>query len=325
MTERRQARSVPGMPLPRLDLNLLQVFDAVMTERHVTRAAVRLEMTQPAVSNALKRLRRQFEDQLFVKAARGVDPTPRAGALWPGIHQALEDLRNTVLPQNFDARSTHQRYRIAMVDITAALLSAHLYRSVHARAPGTNLFLIPHDPALTGPRLMRGELDFALVIEPPRASVVQSMPLWSDNFVVAARRGHALLEGKLSLAAFCAAAHLAINWSGAEEAPSPIDDALAQRGLTRNIGLSVNQYSVVTTILSATDLIAVLPARFAAAAPRQGEIATRPLPFSLPDAVVHLCWHQRSVDVPAQQWLKQRLLEAATALSLQTDRQAPRR
>ena len=304
---------------PRLDLNLLQVFDAVMTERHVTRAAERLQMTQPAVSNALKRLRRQFDDQLFVKAARGVDPTPRAGALWPRIHQALQELRDTVQPQGFDARSTGQRYRIAMVDITASLITPHLYRSVHASAPGTTLFFVPHDPALTGPRLMRGELDFALVIEPPRASVVQSMPLWSDSFVVAARRGHPALEGRLSLAAFCAAPQLAVNEPGDEEAPSLIDDALAQRGLARNICLSVNQFSVVTEILRATDLLAVLPARFASAPAAAGSIATRPLPFSLPDAVVHLCWHQRSVGAPAQAWLKQRLLEAATELSIGTE------
>jgi DNA-binding transcriptional LysR family regulator len=300
-------------PVSRLDLNLFNVFDVVMTERHVTRAAERLDMTQAAVSNALNRLRRQFQDQLFVKVARGVDPTPRAMELWPRIHKSLVELRGTVNPPSLDVAHLEQRFRIAMVDISVSLFTPHLYRRVHELSPHTTLFFVPHDPALTGPRLMRGEVDFAVSIDLPRAAVLQSMPLFSDRLVVAARHGHPLLERKLSLVDFCEAPQLAVNAAGHEDAPSLIDDALASLELKRNICLSLNQYSVVTKVLRDSDLIAVLPERFATTPDAKKEVQIRPLPLDVPNAVLHLSWHQRSNNLPAHQWMKQRLLEAARA------------
>ena len=302
--------SAPG----RVDLNLLLVFDAVMMERHVTRAAERLDMTQSAVSNALNRLRKLYEDQLFVKAPRGVNPTPRANALWPRIHQSLVDLLETVRPAEFDALTHPQRYRIAMVDITASLITPHLYRQVYGIAPETTLFYVPHDPDLTGPRLMRGELDFAITIEPPRASVLQSVPLWSDSFVVAGRSGNPLLEKKLSLARFCAASHLVVNEPGSEEYTDLIDEALQQRGLSRTVTLSVNHFSVAREILATTDLIAVLPTRFASTRVAREQLAMQPIPIPTPEVVVHLAWHQRNAESPAHMWFKQKLMEAAAAM-----------
>lgn len=307
-------------PIGRVDLNLLLVFDAVMMERHVTRAAERLEMTQSAVSNALNRLRKLYEDQLFVKAPRGVNPTPRANALWPRIHQALAELLATVRPGEFDAHTHPPRYRIAMVDITASLITPHLYRLVYAIAPKTKLFYVPHDPDLTGPRLMRGELDFALSIEPPRASVLQSIPLWSDSFVVAGRRGNPLLERKMSLARFCAASHLVVNEPGSEEYSDLVDEALQQRGLARSIALSVNHFSVAREILATTDLIGVLPTRFAANPMSQEELAIQPIPLHTPEVVVHLAWHQRNAESPAHMWLRQKLMEAAAAMHYASDK-----
>lgn len=300
-------------PVSRVELNLFNVFDVVMTERHVTRAAERLDMTQAAVSNALNRLRRQFQDQLFVKAARGVDPTPRAMELWPRIHKAVVELRGTVSPPDQDIAHLEQRFRIAMVDISVLLFAPHLYRRVHELSPHTSLFFVPHDPALTGPRLMRGEVDFAISIDLPRAAVLQSMPLFSDRLVVAARHGHPLFERRMTLVDFCEAPHLAVNASGHEDAPSLIDEALASLELKRNICLSLNHYSVVTRMLRDTDLIAVIPERFATTPDAKGEVQTRPLPLELPNAVLHLTWHQRSNNVPAHNWMKERLLEAAKA------------
>lgn len=307
----------PALNRAQLDLNLLNVFDVVMTERHVTRAAERLEMTQSAVSNALNRLRIQFQDQLFVKAARGVTPTPRALAMWPSIHEAIMELHGAVQSRGFDAASAGQRFRIAMADITAALLAPALYRIVQEAAPHAKLFFVPHDPALTASRLMRGEVDFALSIEPPRATVLQTMPLWSDSFVIAARHGHPLLKSALSLEEFCRAPQIAVNESGDDDTPNIIDDTLANLGLTRNICLSINHFSVLTKIVRSTDLIAVVPARFANAPGRSGSIATQPLPVAIPDVVVYISWHRRSNTVPSHLWLKECLLEAALSLNSQ--------
>ncbi|SAK86405.1 LysR family transcriptional regulator [Caballeronia hypogeia] len=303
----------------RLDLNLMRVFDVVMTERHVTRAAERLEMTQSSVSNALNRLRDLFKDQLFVKSARGVNPTPRAMTLWPSIHQSIADIYDTVLPAGFDAPHTAQRFRVSMGDLSASLLLPHLYRSMADLAPEASIFVIPHDPATAGPRLMRGEVDFIVSIEPPKTSVVQSMPLWSESYVVAARRGHPVVKGRVSLAQFCEAPQLAINLPGDDDYPSPIDDALTIRGLSRNVRMTVNQFSVATSILLDSDLIAALPARFAMTARAREQIDVCALPFTVPDIVLSLSWHQRSNSLPAHQWFKQRLLESATQLNVGAD------
>lgn len=307
-------------PHKRVNLNLLYVFDAVMTEQHVTRASERLGMTQSAVSNALASLREVFKDQLFVKAARGVHATPRANALWPRVRQMLEDIQETVEPRTFNARGSQRQFRVAMADITASMIVPYLYRLVHAQAPLASVCIVPHDPEPgPGPRLMRGEIDFVIGINPVRVSVIESMPLWSDSWVVAGRAGHPLLERKLSLASYCSTPQLTVNESGDETVPNMVDDALAQRGIARNIQLTVNQFSVVTGILQTSDLIATLPAKFAAIASMRSGLSTQPAPFSIPDAVVYLSWHRRSDASPSLSWFKQRFLEAATALNVALD------
>lgn len=306
----------------RLDLNLMRVFDVVMIERHVTRAAEQLDMTQSAVSNALNRLRDLFKDQLFVKAVRGVNPTPRAVALWPAIHQSIEDIYNTVIPAEFDAPHTSQRFRLSMVDLCASLLLPRLYRNMHPIAPDASIFVMPNEPAISGPKLMRGEIDFIVSVSPPRAAVLQSMPLWSESYVIVARSNHPLLKQPLSLAQFCEAPQLAVNLAGEDDHPSAIDDALANRGLVRNVQITVNQFSVATSILLDSDLIAALPARFAITARAREQIDICSMPFSVPDVVMYLSWHQRSNTIAAQQWFKQQLIHAATLLNLSVDEHA---
>jgi len=303
----------------RLDLNLLEVFDAVMTERHVTRASHCLGMTQSAVSNALVRLRKRFNDQLFIKAAHGIEPTPRALALWPDLHQALETLRNMVAPTTFDPQDTTAAFRIAMSDITAALIAQHLHQQVHHDAPNAKLQFVPYDLNSTMPRLMRGELDFAFVIERQRASVVQTLPLWTDRFVVAARRDHPLLVDKLSLADFCQTPKVVVNGTGDEDALDPAEEMLIEHNLLYNVCLSVNHYMAIPSILKNSNLITIVPARFAASAFVRNDVASRPLPFPTPEVVVYLSLHQRSNTSPAHQWLKQHLLAAATAVRMETD------
>lgn len=320
-TKARLSRSSEPAAAERIDLNLLNVFDVVMTERHVTRAAERLEMTQSAVSNSLNRLRTQFKDQLFVKTPKGVMPTPRALAMWPRVHQAMEELHAATHMDDMDVTEADLRFRISLGDLSVSLLAPHLYRVLASHSAHTRVFFVPHDPAMAGARLMRGEVDFAIGLEPPRAAVVQGMPLWQTSYVVAGRRGHPLFERPISLASFCECPQLAVNVLGEDDAPSAVDDALANRGLKRDVRFSVNQFSVAAPLLRESDLIAVLPARLALTYAARGVIDTRPLPFSIPDAVLYLTWHQRSNTLPSHQWLKQRLIEAATQLNIEAERQ----
>ncbi|MCS0631197.1 LysR family transcriptional regulator [Telluria mixta] len=307
-------RRVSDEPL-KIDLNLLNVFDVVMTERNVTHAAERLGLSQPAVSNVLNRLRAQFQDQLFVKAARGVDPTPKAIALWSEIHGALKQLYRTVDPNSFCAEHADISFRVSIADSLAALLTPYLYRRIHAAAPNVKIVFVPPDPDLNTPRLMRGEIDFTLGVDPPRASTLQSARICSETYVVTARKGHPLFDEELTLESICAARHLAVNLTGEPNPSSIFDEALTELGMSRQIYLTVNQFLVAASVLQDSDLIAVLPSRLVMAAVKDGKISVAPLPMKLPDKDLYLSWHKRSNTMPALLWLKQQLIEATEHLN----------
>lgn len=294
----------------RIDLNLLHIFDVVMVERHVTRAAERLSMTQSAVSNALNRLRRALGDQLFVKAPRGVDPTHRATELWLRIHPSIAHLHESVRPPEFKASETRLKFRISVVDLMASLLAPHLHKIISTSAPHSAIHFIPHDEDLAPTRLIRSEVDIAIGVRARRLSVLQSIPLWSEPYVVVARNNHPLLATPLSLNAFCDAKHLVVNLTGSESFETPVDTALANRGLGRNVQLSVNQFSLAGTVLQDSDLLAVMPARFLSIPEARG-LAARMLPIPVSDAVIYLTWHQRNSATPAHEWLKKVILESA--------------
>lgn len=296
----------------KIDLNLLHIFDAVMTERHVTRAAEKLNMTQSAVSNALNRLRVLFADQLFTKIPKGVQPTVKAMMLWPEIHQALQTLHNTIIPCQFDAQNSQHSYRLAMADITALSIAPKLFNALHEQSPLAKMFFVPHDPAETGRRLMRGELDFAIVVEPPRNSTIQITPLWSDRFILAVRKGHSIIKKNLSLDDFCSAEHLMINEPGSYDTINIIDDALDQLKIKREIFLSVNHFAVAIDLLKKTDLVAVLPKHFAE---MYEDLVILEIPIELPKIVVYLCSHQRHVNSSQHIWFKNLIKN----LSMQTE------
>ncbi len=299
----------------KLDLNLLAIFDMVMVERHVTRASERLGLTQSAVSNALNRLRRLFDDMLFVKAARGVEPTKRALAIWPDIHAAIVQLQRSVRPGVFDPATARMEFRMSMVDLSAALLTPFLYRSVHPIAPQVSISFIPHVPELTAERLVRSEVDFAISVEPPRMSVLEALPLWTEGYVIAGRRGHPQLSAPPSIEDLCTLPQLGVNLSGAPTFVAPIDQVLNERGLHRPIVVTVNQFLVATRMLRESDLLAVLPMRLVADAFRQSWLSFQPLPIAIPAATLYVIWHRRNNALEPMNWLKDRILEATQAMN----------
>lgn len=302
-------------PSSKLDLNLLAIFDTVMVERHVTRASERLGLTQSAVSNALNRLRKLFDDMLFVKAARGVEPTKRALAIWPEIHSAVAQLQRTVKPGNFNPATAAIEYRMSMVDLAAALLTPYLFGCIHQIGPKIGLSFVPHVPELTAERLARGEVDFAISVEPPRMAVLESIPLWSEDYVVTGRRDHPKLVQPLTLDDLCEQMQLSVNLSGSPDFVPPIDQALAERGRSRPVLLTVNQFLVATAMLRESDLLAVLPMRLVVDAFRQNWLSYQPLPIKLHEATLHLVWHRRNNSLQSMAWFKDRVLEATEAMN----------
>ncbi len=301
-----------------LDLNLLRVFDAVMTDGSVTRAARSLAMTQPAVSHALKRLHDAVGEPLFVRSASGMRPTPRGEALWPQVRAALATLRQALAPQAYDPAIDAANFRLAMVDATAALVMPRLVAVIEGTRARANLRVLPL--ATRDPRalLERGDADLALGYFPPLIAAIQAagpdatlrhQRLYDTDYVCVMRRGHPMDGRPLTLDAFCAAHHLLVSFSG--RAHGFVDEALAALGRQRRIVLTVNQFFVAARVVRGSDLLTVMPASFVASTGLDEALATAPLPLALPRVQVEMVWHVRRHDDPAHAWLRRQVADAA--------------
>ncbi|HWP19066.1 MAG TPA: LysR family transcriptional regulator [Burkholderiaceae bacterium] len=301
-----------------LDLNLLRVFDEVMAERNLTRAAERLAMTQPAVSNALRRLRDALGDDLVVRTSSGVRPTPHAEALWPHVRAALDGLRAVIDPGAFNPRENAATFQLAMADATAATLLPHLISAIEREQALTNLRTLPLTTRDPRALLERGEVDFAIGYFPDAvaalshegsAASLHHERLWDDEYVCVMRRDHPLAGGPLTLDQFCEAHHLLVSFSG--RAHGFVDQALAALHRTRRVVLTVNQFFTAGRVVTRSDLLTVLPRRFVPATGFEAELVTRPLPLALQGVHVEVLWHQRHDRHPAYRWMLEQIRLAA--------------
>ena len=301
-----------------LDLNLLRVFDVVMAERNLTRAAERLSITQPAVSNALKRLRESVGEDLLTRAATGVRPTPRAEALWPEVRTALGHLRAALSPGEFNPQTDAASFRIAMADATAALFMPPLVAQIESTEALASVRVLPLATRDPSEMLERGDADLAIGYFPETVPALTSQGsdsplrhahLHDSEYVCVMREGHPLAAGELTLDAFCAADHLLVNFAGRPYGLA--DQALAALNRKRRIVLTVNQYFTAGRVVANSNLLTVLPAYFVEATGYDEHVVTRPLPFDLAGLHVAMVWHQRNDRSSAHHWLRARLLEAA--------------
>jgi DNA-binding transcriptional LysR family regulator len=303
-----------------LDLNLLRVLDAVMAEGSLTRAAATLAMTQPAVSHAMRRLREAVGEELFVRTAHGMKPTPLAEALWPQVRDALAKLRQALVPGDFDPRRDAMQLRIAMADATAAMLSPGLVRCIAQEAALVNLRVLPlttRDPR----RLIdSGEADLAVgyfpelitaIVAQGHDSHLRQARLYDTRYVCVMRAGHPLAAEPLTLDSYCAAQHLLVSFSGRPH--GRVDHVLAALGRTRRVVLTVNQFFTASRVVQRSDLITVLPEGFVEATAGDAELVRRELPLELGPVNVDMVWHLRHDAAPAHRWLRQQVQAAATA------------
>ena len=312
-------RTVP-LNFRTLDLNLLRVFDAVMAEGSLTRAAAALAMTQPAVSHALRRLRETVDQDLFVRVAHGVRPTPHAEALWPQVRAALATLRQALAPGDFDPRRDAVQMRLAMADATAALLAPALVARIEQAQALMNLRLLPlttRDPQ----RLVEGgDADLAVgffpglvasMVAQGRDSHLRHARLFDTRYVCVMRRGHPLAERVLTLDDYTAAHHLLVSFSGRPH--GYVDEALAGLGRQRRIVLTVNQFFTAGRVVAQSDLLTVLPEGFVEATGNGADLVTRDLPLTLDPVHVEMVWHLRQDANPAHRWLRDQIVAAAAA------------
>jgi DNA-binding transcriptional LysR family regulator len=308
-----------------LDLNLLRVFDVVMTERHVTRAAERLAITQPAVSNALRRLREATGEDLFIPSSTGVTPTRKAEALWPSVRAALGGLRGAFEPQGFDPQSDARSFTLAMADATVAVIVPALVRALDAGLSKVGLRFVPLSTRDPRALLERGDADLALGFFPdlPAAIVAENHAgsiryerLWGGEYVCVMRRNHPLARpGALTLDAFCTARHLRVSFAGRPR--GFVDDALARLGRERNVMITVNQFHSAGCVVRQSDLLTVLPRSFVAATGFEEELACRAVPLEMPGIDLALAWHRRHEGDAGQRWLRETLRATVVAISQQ--------
>jgi DNA-binding transcriptional LysR family regulator len=290
-----------------MDLNLLLVLDVLLEERSVTRAAVRLGRTQPAVSRSLARLRQVFADPLFVRVGAQLVPTPRAEAVVAPLKQLLADLEARVLVlERFEPARSQRTFVIAAADYTAAPLLTRLVQAVAQEAPGMQLRFVPA-PRDT-PELV-GEVDF--VIAPrTQTGAYRSRPLFVDPFVCILRADHPVEQ--LDLERYVALRHLLVAPRGAPG--GVVDDALAALGLSRTVSVQIHSFSVAPSVVASTDLVCTLPMSVARRGAEHHALRLLPPPVTLTPTRVPLCWHERWQHDPGHSWLRGRIVEAAAGL-----------
>lgn len=307
------------MSFTNLDLNLLRVFDAVMTELNLTRAADRLATTQPAVSNALKRLRYVLDDELFIRTAHGVKPTARALTLRPAVRSALETLEAAIGPEKSDLVDVGKTLRLCMADSTAARMLPPLIAPLKKAAPRLTLQILPllsRDPRES---LIRGEIDLAvgsfpgivaqLGAEQEVDSGICHDPLYSGEYVCIMRRDHPLARQELTLDRYCEADHVLVNFSGRMQGQA--DKLLAAMGRERRIVLTVNQFTTGAQVVAASDLLSIIPVQLIATSRMADLLTWTRLPFELPPLKIDMLWHEREGRDLAHRWLRNTLKEVA--------------
>jgi DNA-binding transcriptional LysR family regulator len=289
----------------RLDLNLVAVLEAVMLERNVTRAAASLAMSQPAVSNALRRARRLAKDELFLKVPGGVKPTARMTSMWPELHRSLAALRASIAPQHFDPHADATTFRIAVTDSLASEAVTAITLSVREGSPFARVVFAHHTNASSLDAIERGTLDCAVGMFPALPHGMHVRSLRADHYVCVMRRGHELSRG-LSLDAFARARHVLVSPSGQDL--GLVDSWLSLHGRHRTVVAIVNRFADALRIVADSDLLACVPSEFLEGDGRKrivrSRLVTRELPFESEKLLYKLVWHERLHAHPAHQWFR---------------------
>lgn len=298
------------MNISGIDLNLLVAFEALMDERHVGRAARRVGLSQPALSNAIARLRSRLEDPLFVRTGRGMMPSPRAEQLAVPIRAALAQLRLTfAAPNSFDPSVSAQSYRIGMSDdvelrlvpvLSLAMLSGELQMQTRRL---DRLFTVPEG------ELRNGTLDLAIgYFADARylAPGLVMMPLSEEANVVIARRGHPMWKHKLTVEGFARLNHAAVIYRN--QLWGLVDNELASRGLRRRLRLALPHCLSVLHAVASSDLVGCIQESVMKEFGKGLQLRSCPEPLGLPPFVLRMVWHRQRDNDPSHAWLRKLII-----------------
>ncbi len=287
----------------RLDLNLLDVFNHLLQERRVSRVALKLGVSQPAVSNALARLRKLLGDELFVRTPAGMVPTPYAEKLGHTVGQALGLIRTALQePRHFEPATSERTFTVGMSDIGEIYFLPRLLAHLRKAAPGVRLSTVRDTAVQLKDELAQGRLDLAIGLLPELQAGFFQQRLFTQRYVCLFRQGHKLAGGPLGLKEFSAAEHVVVVSSGTGH--HEVDELLQALGIARDVRLSVPHFVAIGHILQTSELMATVPERLAQCMTEPFGLHIAPHPAPLPEAAIHAFWHARFHGDAANQWLR---------------------
>lgn len=304
------------MELRELDLNLLLVFNQLLLDRSVSKAADKLGTTQPAVSNALKRLRTAFNDELFLRTSRGMEPTPYALHLAEPVVYALNALQTAFTTRDsFDPLTSTRNFQLAMTDIGEMYFMPSLMVALSKVAPQVRVSTVRPNAGNLKADMESGTVDLALGLLPNLTTGFFQRRLFRHKYVCVFRKGHPVARSPMTLRQFSALEHVGVI--AANTGHSEVDGLLERAGIHRKMKLVVPHFIAVGHILQSTDLISTLPERFAQRCEAPFGLLTSPHPARLPDIAINLFWHAKFNRDPANMWMRQLFVELFADSNLQ--------
>ncbi|ONA12779.1 LysR family transcriptional regulator [Burkholderia pseudomallei] len=290
--------------LRRLDLNLLITLDALLSEHNVTRAAARLNLSQPSVSIHLAKLRDIFGDPLLLPGPRGMRPTARADELREPLRRALETLGRAVSPgAPFDPAASAHTWRVAASDYSESTVVLPALNGLRAAAPGTRLAVVETVPSRIAKQAEQGDIDLAFHITECAPGNLRHRALFTERYVLVGRAGHPRLKRRPTLAQFCKLDHVIVSPDGGGF-QGGTDHALAKLGLARRVVLSVPHFLFMMSAVANSDLVAMMPSRLVR--DNRALQVVEP-PVDVPGFRMAMLWHERSHRDPAHQWLREHI------------------
>lgn len=298
-----------------IDLNLLVAFDALMTERNVTRAAIQVGVSQPAMSAALARLRTLLADPLFQRSADGLLPTPRARDLAAPIAQALRQIEAAMLQQPaFQPETASVTFKLGLQDYPTVVLLPALMEALEKTMPGVSLNVLAfNDRDAAVDLLDAGMIDVAIGVAPTNTDGrILTRPLLRDEFVTIVASDQLAARRAMDLTAYLDLQHVLVSPEG--QLHGLVDQALAQQGLKRKLALTVPHIFAVPAIVARTNMTATILKRVALHSQASHRLILFPPPLALPEIVFHLIWHRRGDSHPAQLWFREFIAQHAAAV-----------
>ncbi|WP_199154142.1 LysR family transcriptional regulator [Chromobacterium sp. ASV23] len=305
-----------------VDLNLLVAFLVLMRERSVSRAAEQLYLGQPAMSGALARLRSLFDDELLVRTAAGMEPTPRALRLEAELLPALQGVQAALFQsERFDPARAERTFTLAMPDWVEVWLMPGVFAELRRQAPGMRIAVKATDPFQAAAMLERHEMELGIATLRAEPGWMRSQPLAKMGFSCVHHAARLRFEGGLSLSDYIAHPHLLVTYRGVFQ--SGIDQLLAEQGLQRRVQYTTQQFSALPSLLREVEALASVPSALAHHWADCQNLHAHPLPLPPPEFELSMFWHAVKDRDPALQWLRGLVAEAARQPARAGGKKAP--